>query len=1096
MPLTSLEITAGPAAGSSISIGSEPLVIGRTVDGDGQLGGDAELSREHARLSESGGRLLIEDLGSRNGTFVNGKQISGPTELSDGDAVNMGATTFTVKRAPELEVTAERRVAGRPRIEVLAGVAMGTEFELGPDGLLIGREAEGEGRLQGDKELSRRHARIYEEGGRVFVEDLGSTNGTFVNSRRIDGPTALGPGDSIEVGTTTLTVHALEPSAPLADLEATAARPVADPQVTAARPVAPGEPAGADLWLRVVAGRASGTSIPLAQEGFTFGRAQEGPGTLGGDPELSREHAQLSRSNGKVLVEDLGSTNGTFVNGHRISDATEVEPGDTIWAGSTTMMITSPERPVPDVPPVEPPTPAAETGFLERFASFSDRNPKRILAGVAVFFAIAIVIGAPVAGLFAAEDPFTDPGAESVEVNERIAEATGEESDPQVIALVTSRQTVDSRAVRRRVQQVARTLRQNDQVSRVATFYNSGNEALVSENRRQTYAAAFFKTGEEKDLEEAALELVTEFEDQEDVLVGGVAVSGAQIGEQAGEDIGKAEGMAFPLLFALSIFVFRGLIAALMPMFVGALTVFSTFFVLRFINELVPMSEFALNIVIALGLGLSIDYSLFIVSRYREELAKVGQGRPDSGVYGAIPRGEAHGEFVGTESEALKRAIFTAGRTILYSAVTVAIALATLCVFPQPFLYSMGIGGAVCALVAVTVSLVALPAMLSLLGPRINSLAPKRWKEQALRTARQEREGPWYRLSQAVMKRPGVVAATSAAFLILLGLPALGIKFTGINASSIPSHLSSRQVDDAIDRNFPLNPGEAITVLLEDAQRNQERRVETVARDLRSLPGAKPNTGEPPRPLRGNLWTFPVYPAGDTLDDRSLDLVETIRSRNRPFPASAGGETASYIDQKDKIVSLLPVVAVLLCVLTSIVLFLMTGSVILPIKSLLMNVLSLSAAFGLLVLIFQDGRLEGLLGYDSQGAIELSQPVLLFAVAFGLATDYAVFLLTRIKEARVAGHNNTDSVAIGLERTGRIVTQAALLFCVAIGAFATSSIIFIKEVGVGTALAVIIDATIIRAFLVPSLMALLGDRNWWAPAPLRKLHNKIGLSEG
>ncbi|HEX2233462.1 MAG TPA: MMPL family transporter [Thermoleophilaceae bacterium] len=1094
MPLTSLEITAGPAAGSSISVGSEPLVIGRRADGEGRLGDDSELSREHARLTESGGRLLIEDLGSRNGTFVNGRQISQPTELSDGDTVSLGATTFTVKRSLPVR---------RPRIRVLAGAAKGAEFELAPGGLLIGREAEGEGRLEGDRELSRRHARIYEEGGRVLVQDLGSTNGTFVNNRRIGGPTALEPRDSIEVGTTTLTVDGLEPSADdesmAPGLEVTAARPVAGPQVTAPRhvPEAPvGEPGGADLWLRVVAGRATGTSIPLTAEGFTFGRAQAGPGALGGDPELSRDHARLSRSNGNLLLEDLGSTNGTFVNGRRISGATEVEPGDAIWAGSTTLLIASPEQPEPDVLPAEPPTPSPETGFLARFAAFSDRNPKRVLGAVAIFFVVAVVVGAPVAGLFAAEDPFTDPGAESVEVSERIAEATGEEPDPQVLALVTSSRTVDSPAVRRRVREVGRTLRENDQVSRVVTFYSSGNEALVSRDRRQTYAAAFFKAGEEADLEEAALDLVEEFEGQEDVKVGGSAVSGAQIGEQAGEDIGKAEGMAFPILFALSIFVFRGLVAALMPMFVGALTVFTTFFVLRFINEIVPMSEFALNIVIALGLGLSIDYSLFVVSRYREELAKVGQGRGESGAYGAIAREEGRGEFAGSEQEALTRAIFTAGRTVLYSAVTVAIALATLCVFPQPFLYSMGIGGAVCALVAVTVSLVALPALLSLLGPRINSLAPRRWKEQALRTARQEREGPWYRLSQAVMRRPGVVAAVSAAVLLLMGLPALGIKFTGVDASSIPTHLSSRQVDDAIDGNFPLNPTEAITVLLEDAPRNRAQQVRTVATELRALPGAKPDTGEPPRPLDGNLWAFSVFPAGETLDDRTLDLVETIRSRDRPFPTSAGGETASFIDQKDKIVSLLPVVAVLLCVLTAIVLFLMTGSVILPIKSLVMNVLSLSAAFGLLVLIFQDGRFEGLLGYDSQGAIELSQPVLLFAVAFGLATDYAVFLLTRIKEARVAGADNRDSVAIGLERTGRIVTQAALLFCVAIGAFATSSIIFIKEVGIGTALAVIIDATIIRAFLVPSLMALLGDRNWWAPAPLRKLHNKIGLSEG
>jgi uncharacterized membrane protein YdfJ with MMPL/SSD domain len=529
-------------------------------------------------------------------------------------------------------------------------------------------------------------------------------------------------------------------------------------------------------------------------------------------------------------------------------------------------------------------------------------------------------------------------------------------------------------------------------------------------------------------------------------------------------------------------------------MLVGALTVFTTFFMLRWVNEVVSMSEFALNIVIALGLGLSIDYSLFIVSRYREELARVGERRPDSESYGAIPRNEAEGTFPGTETEALRRAIYTACHTIPYSSITVAIALATLCIFPQPFLYSMGIGGAVTALVAVTVSLVALPALLALLGSRVNALAPKRWREAAARNARPDAQGGWYRLAHMIMRRPGLVAALAAGFLLLVGLPALGIKFTGVDASSIPKDLSSRKVDDAISQNFAANPANDITVLVE-APRGERARVATVADDLRALPGAEQG-GPPPEALEGGLWTFSVRPAQPPLDDRSLDLVKDIRSRDRPFPVAASGDSAAFVDQKDKIFSLLPLVAVVLCVTTFIVLFLMTGSVILPIKSLLMNVLSLSAAFGLLVLIFQDGRLEGLLGYDSQGAIELSQPVLLFAVAFGLATDYAVFLLTRIKEARDAGAEDNEAVALGLERTGRIVTQAALLFCVAIGAFATSSLIFIKEVGIGTAFAVIIDATIIRAFLVPSLMALLGARNWWAPGPLRRLHNKIGLSEG
>jgi RND superfamily putative drug exporter len=237
-------------------------------------------------------------------------------------------------------------------------------------------------------------------------------------------------------------------------------------------------------------------------------------------------------------------------------------------------------------------------------------------------------------------------------------------------------------------------------------------------------------------------------------------------------------------------------------------------------------------------------------------------------------------------------------------------------------------------------------------------------------------------------------------------------------------------------------------------------------------------------------------PVKRPLDARTIALVKRIRAGPNQLPASVTGDTAKFLDQKAAIRSHAPVAAALLCVTTVFILFLMTGSVVLPLKSLLMNFLSLSAAFGLLVLIFQDGNLEGLLGFHSPGALEQTQPVLLFAIAFGLATDYGVFLLTRIKEARTRGESDNDAVAFGLERTGRIVTQAAILFCVAIGAFATSSVIFIKELGVGTALAVIIDATIIRALLVPSLMALLGARNWWAPGPLRRLHAKIGLSEG
>jgi RND superfamily putative drug exporter len=250
-----------------------------------------------------------------------------------------------------------------------------------------------------------------------------------------------------------------------------------------------------------------------------------------------------------------------------------------------------------------------------------------------------------------------------------------------------------------------------------------------------------------------------------------------------------------------------------------------------------------------------------------------------------------------------------------------------------------------------------------------------------------------------------------------------------------------------------------------------------------------------PRQVADGVTRIDVISRGGELDDASQTLVQDMRALDPGFEALVGGQAAEFIDQRQSIGDHLPLALAIVALSTIVVLFLMTGSVILPLKAILMNVLTLSAAFGLLVLIFQDGRLEGPLDYQSLGALDLTQPVVLFAVAFGLSTDYGVFLLGRIKEARDAGASDRESVAIGLERTGRIVTAAAILFCVAIGAFATSQIIFIKQVGLGTAIAVLLDATIIRALLVPSLMELLGRWNWWAPRPLRRLHDRYGLSE-
>jgi uncharacterized membrane protein YdfJ with MMPL/SSD domain len=333
----------------------------------------------------------------------------------------------------------------------------------------------------------------------------------------------------------------------------------------------------------------------------------------------------------------------------------------------------------------------------------------------------------------------------------------------------------------------------------------------------------------------------------------------------------------------------------------------------------------------------------------------------------------------------------------------------------------------------------------------------------------------------------------TTVLLIALGLPFLGVRFTSFDPTILPESASARQVFETVERDFPPHRSTPLTIAV-DAPRGAGGQVRSYARRLGELPGTAAVVSA--RPVADQVWQVDVISRGGTLSETSKDLVRAVRAVPAPFPVKVNGESARFVDRQQSLGDHLPLALGLLTLTTFIVLFALTGSVVLPIKALLMNLLTLSAAFGLLVLIFQDGRLEGLLAFTSQGALESTQPLVLFAIAFGLSTDYGVFLLTRIKEAREAGAGERESVAIGLARTGRIVTAAALLFCVAIGAFATSQMIFIKELGLGTALAVMIDATIVRALLVPSLMALLGRWNWWAPRPLRRLHARFGLREG
>lgn len=703
--------------------------------------------------------------------------------------------------------------------------------------------------------------------------------------------------------------------------------------------------------------------------------------------------------------------------------------------------------------------------MFDSLARLADGHARRIGLVAIAFFLLAGALGGSVASRL---DPYgaDDPATESVKSRDQLHDAG---LHIPAVQVVVKDAPVAKPVTRRRIAALEAELRKRGDVESVSGYYTTRSRDFVSNDGNSTYLAVALKPDDDKEWQEAGGDIADQFAGRPDIAVGGAAVAQEQVNKQVEEDLKKAEMLAFPLLFLLSFLFFRSLVASLLPVMIGLLAIVGTFLILRVASEFGSISIFALNLTTGLGLGLAIDYSLFIVSRYREEIAKDGPGLA-----------------------AMRRVLATAGRTVFFSSLTVAAALASLLVFPQRFLYSMGLGGSLVVLLAALISLTVLPAVLTLLGTRVNSLSPRFLRRRAEADTRPDEHGFWYRLSRFVMRRPAPIATLSALFLIVLGLPFFGIKFDTVDARVLPNDASARETYDLVTAEFPPYREAPIWVSVKGGD---PKGTAKFTAQVRRTPGIA--AVYPPQRLDEGVTAIQAISANPFNSEASKTTVKRVREISPPQGATAlvGGATADFIDFQGSLARHLPIAFAIIIIATLVILFLMTGSVVLPIKSLIMNVLNLSAVFGLLVLIFQDGRFEGLLDYSSTGAIEQTMPILLFAVAFGLSTDYAVFLLSRIKEARDNGASDSECVAIGLERTGRIVTAAALMFAVAIGAFATSKIIFIKQNGVGTALAVLIDASIIRALLVPSLMELLGKWNWWAPAPLRRLYERYGISE-
>ncbi len=733
-------------------------------------------------------------------------------------------------------------------------------------------------------------------------------------------------------------------------------------------------------------------------------------------------------------------------------------------------------------------TPQRQAGatLFTRLGAFIVRRRRLVLVATGAFILVAAVLGT---GTFARlkSGGFQDPGAQSTKA-ENILKNTYGAGDANVVALaaVTSG-TVDDPAAAAAGKEVSDRLAAISGVTQVSSYWSLG-EAPPLRSKDATKAIIVARvTGSDTQMTDTYKKLKASIGGRRgviDVRFGGDLAVNSDIGTQIGADLGKAEGISAPVTIILLIVVFGGLVAAGLPLFVAIIAVFGTLLALFGISQVTDVSIYSINLTTALGLGLAIDYSLFIVNRFREELAR--------GL---------------TSDEAVVRTVETAGRTVAFSALTVAASLSALLVFPLYFLRSFAYAGSSVVVIAALGAVISLPALLAVTGTRVDGL--RVWRH----TPKPVGEGFWHRLAMAVMRRPVVFGVGAIALLVLLGSPFLRVNFGLSGAEALPKGAQSRAVSETLLHDFNGDSGNSFAIVADGIGSPGGRgaaigeyasrvsalpnvaRVDTLTGTYeagRLATAAGPRAASFSRPT--GTW-LTIVPSVDQVSSAGQHLVTQIRALRAPFPVGVEGQGATLADTKSAIFSRLPYAFGIIAAVTFVLLFLVFNSLLVPIKAIALNLLSLTATFGAMVWIFQDGHLSGLLNFTATGSLNVTMPILMFCIAFGLSMDYEVFLLSRIKEEHDATGDNTHSVAVGLERTGRIVTAAAALLAVTFLAFGTSGISFIEMFGLGLALAVVMDATLIRGILVPAFMRLAGEANWWAPAWMHRIHDRIGISE-
>jgi len=715
----------------------------------------------------------------------------------------------------------------------------------------------------------------------------------------------------------------------------------------------------------------------------------------------------------------------------------------------------------------------ASPSVFERWGRTAYRR-RRLIVLIALLVAVlGGVWGTTIFAKVQTAGGFNAPDSQSQHEANLATQAFGRDAGDVVVLYSSPTLTTASPAFRSAVTHTLAAL-PHGQAESYASYWSTGSRQFVSASGHQTYAVIEMAGATDTARQTSYDAIKTDLSAPGlRTQVGGVVPTNETIDQQTTSSITRAEGLSFPILLILLLVIFGSLTAACLPLAIGGLGILGSFTALRLLTLFTGVSVFSLNITTILGLGLGIDYGLFLVGRFREELH-----RQDS------------------VEDAVARTVATAGRTVAVSGVTVAIVLASLMLFPELFLRSMGYGGVATVLVDMLAALIVLPALLAVLGPKVNSL---RIRRSVQRPPVAEGSGGWYRLAHSVMRRPVLYAVPIIVVLLGLGSPFLHVVWGGVDATVLPASAAPRVVTEALNTDFPGNPTAPIEAIVQfpGAIAGSPGRAAGLTAYVSRLDHVPGVTGAQLSGIRGDVARVDLTYSPGPFTPQARAIGGNVRDVAAPPGATAytGGQTAALADELSSLGQTLPWMALAVVLATFLLMFLAFGSLVLPLQAIVMNILSLGAMFGVVTWIFQDGHLSGLLGFTPNGTISPTIPVLMFAIMFGLSMDYEVFLLSRIRESYDITGDNTGAIAAGLQRTGGVITSAALLLVIVIGLFSLSSITFIKMLGVGMIVALVLDATLVRMLLVPAVMRLLGDANWWAPASLRRFYARHGIHE-